>query len=359
LKLTEETRQILEASWNRQLYFWWNYYNESYLNEALTRPIIRIGNSERSLGLWDGRNRTLTISKIHIRKHPWLSVMETLRHEMAHQYAYEVLGAHDEVPHGTAFRDACRRLRCSPRTGASEHELATGEHRDARILRVLKKILSLASSPNENEAQAAVQKARQFLMKYNIDLVELDEDRNFEARCLGSVKGRRTSAELWMASLLNRFFFVEVLWVQSYEATRDRSGTILQIYGTPENLDMAEYVNSFLLGLLDQFWENYKVMENIGNNKERQRYFVGVLEGFYRKLESQEKYLEKTQALVWQGDSRLKSFFKFLNPRVETRYGGGVSQTAAYEGGYRDGQKVVIHRPVESRGKRLAGFLGK
>ena len=346
MKQAERLKLDLRTAWTRKLYLWWGYYNEEYLSGALKRPVIRLGGGEGTLGSWDGTRRVLTVSDRHVERDAWLQVMETLRHEMAHQVVDEVLEAADEAPHGAAFREACRRLRCRPNPRATRADVGGGEAEDDRVVRVLKKVLSLASSPNEYEAQTAVQKARQLLVKYNIDLVELDRERRFETRCLGGVKGRRTSAELWLASLLNRFFFVEVLWVQSYDARRDRPGSILQIYGTPQNLDMADYVYGYLFALLDRLWKAYRVENDIRSNRERQRYFSGVLEGFYRKLEAQERRLEETRALVWKGDSRLKAFYRYLNPRVETRYGGGVNPTEAYRDGVREGRRVTIQRPI-------------
>ena len=357
MKQSETLRLELRNAWTSKLLRWWHDYNDEYLSGALRPPIIQLGNQSQHLGQWDRARRTLSISAAHIERNPWLSVMETLRHEMAHQYAHEVLKAEDEGSHGEAFRQACEKLRCSPSPRAGETDLERPEGEEDKILRVLKKVLSLASSPNEHEAQAAMQKARGLLVKYNIDLVELDRDRRFETRSLGEVKGRHTSAELWLGSLLNRFFFVEVLWVQSYEARRDRPGTILQVYGTAQNLDMAGYVYDYLTGLLDSFWEAYKKEQGIQANRERQRYFAGVLEGFYRKLQDQEKDLTEHQALVWKGDAKLKAFYRYLNPSVVTRYGGGVMQTEAYRDGVEDGRKVTIHRPVKERGDGFGGYL--
>lgn len=343
---SEKLKRNLGKCWIRKLYLWWDHYNEEYLSSALNRPLIGLGRGEVILGSWDGMRKVLTISYRHIQEDVWLEVMETLRHEMAHQYVDEILRVTNQAPHGEAFCKACKMLRCSPHSRLMRSDRLVRQRADDRVLRVLKKVLSLASSPNEHEAHTAVQKAQHLLVKYNIDLVELDRERSFETRCLGEVKARRTSAELWLASLLNRFFFVEVIWTQSYDPRRDRTGSILQIYGTSQNLEMAEYVFGYLFTLLDGLWESYKVEAGIQSNAERQRYFSGVLEGFYRKLENQEKWLEKTQALVWKGDTQLKAFYQYLNPRVEKRYRTGVSPTEAYAHGFRKGHQVTIHRPI-------------
>ena len=349
-----ELKRRLHNEWNRQLYRWWDSYNREYLSQALGKPLIRIGEGEQELGSWNPQRRTLTISQAHILGDRWSSVMDTLRHEMAHQYVDEVLKPAGEGPHGPAFQKACQRLRCLPRP---TKESQKRDQQEDKIFRVLKKILSLAGSPNEHEAHAAVKKARYLLTKYSIDLVEFDRERHFSSRCLGRVKGRRMSYELWLASILNEFFFVEVLWAESYDARAGRSGSVLEIYGTTANLEMAEYVYHYLLDLLDRLWEEYKIRNGIQLNRERQRYFAGVLEGFYRKLQKQASTLDKTHALVWKGDPRLQSFYRYLNPRIQKRYWGGPSRTRAYEDGRREGGRVAIQKPIEKKGTGLAGYL--
>ncbi|MDA2933114.1 DUF2786 domain-containing protein [Acidobacteria bacterium AH-259-D05] len=358
---SDALRRKLRNSWNRKLYLWWHYYNQEYLTGALNKPLIRVGRAAQELGSWNGERRTLTISEAHIVRDPWLSVMDTLRHEMSHQYVEEVLKAKNEQPHGSAFHEACRRLRCVPRAESTREELANTKGRrvpEEKILRLLKKVLSLAGSPNEHEAQAAVEKARYLLVKYSIDLVKLDQERHFSMRCLGQVKGRRMSYELWLASILNEFFFVEVLWAESYDALRGQTGSVLQIFGTPANLEMAEYVYHYLLHLLDRLWEEYKAVTGLRPNRERQRYFAGVLEGFYRKLQKQETTLQKTYALVWKGDPKLREFYRYLNPKVQKRYWGGASRTRVYQDGRQEGKRVTIQRPIAEAGAGLGGLLG-
>ena len=352
----QDLKAQLRSTWIRKLYLWWHHYNGEYLAGALRPPVIQLGCSVRQLGCWDEEKRVLTISQTHIEQVAWHLVLDTLRHEMAHQYVQEVLKVEGEGPHGNAFQHATKRLRCVNRT---QEDVNGGQYRtrEARLVRVLKKILCLADSPNENEAQAAVQKARYLMGKYSIDVVEMDNRRSFSSRCLGEVKGRRLPYELWLASILSSFFFVEVLWTESYDARRDQQGTILEIYGRLPNLDMSEYVYHYLVGVLDRLWEQYKTANRLGSNRERQRYFAGVMEGFYRKLEEQEQTLQQSQALVWKGDPGLRAFFKFINPSVKTRYWGGSSRTGVYRDGLEDGKRVGIRQPVTSGGETSGRYL--
>ncbi len=316
--------------------------------------MIVLSEATHTLGHWDRSRRSIAISSTHIASHAWEDVLDTLRHEMAHQYVDDVLRPADEPAHGSAFREACHELRCSPLASTDSEVLG---QQDDRTLRVVKKLLSLADSPNEHEAQVAVQKAHRLLVKYNIDLVNLDAERRFESRILGEVKGRHTSAEIWLSAILNRFFFVEAIWSQSYDAVRDRQGTRLQIFGTPQNLDMAEYVHAYLIGLMPRLWESYREMEGIRGNRERQRYYTGVLEGFHSKLTEQERRLEREHALVWTGDAALKHYYRYINPNVHTRYGGGGRRNDVYDAGVEEGRNVDIHRPVGEKGSGTKGLL--
>ena len=352
----KDIRTELYRIWNRKLYQWWRYYDEEYLGKALREPLIVLSEAEGELGHWDASYRRLSISVRHIERHPWLEVMETLRHEMAHQYVDEVLQIRGEEPHGAAFRQACKKLRCSPRAReGGESSAAPGA--DERILRRIKKLLSLSNSPNENEAQAAVNKARRLLLEYNVDIVELDRERSFGNCYLGFIKGRRASYELWLALLLQDFFFVEVLWVHDYAALKDKSGTILQIHGTATNLEMATYVHGYLENLLEQLWQQYKKRRGVRKNRERQRFFAGVLEGFYNKLREQETTIQNSRALVWKGDRRLQEYYRYLHPRVRRTSGRGVSATAAYRDGLEEGRRVTIHPPFTAERTGFGGYL--
>lgn len=365
----------LLTAWNRNLYLWYARYNEEYVSNRLKRPIIEVGFGSQRLGSWDPVLRRIVISVEHIIRDPWLDVMDTLRHEMAHQYVHEIVDV-DEAPHGSAFRDACEILRCDFHASARRtNDMRIPAVRDERLIRVLKKILSLATSPNEHEAQAAVNKARQLLLQYNVGLVELDSERHFNYVSVGLLKGRRANWELWVAMVLNEFFFVEVLWARSYDPKNDKMGTILQLFGTATNLAMASYVYDYLYNLLPRLWNEYQQVNDLVGNRERMRYYAGLMQGFYEKLKSEEENRKATvptectvgieslqstagDVLVWQGDQRLRDYYHHMNPNVVERASSGVTNSEVFRDGVKEGRKVTIHRPLES-GDGWGGLLSK
>ena len=154
---------------------------------------------------------------------------------------------------------------------------------------------------------------------------------------------------------------LEVLWTRSYVAAHDRDGTVLEVYGTRTNLDMADYVHAYLTQLLDRLWSDYRRARSLRSNRERMRYFAGVLQGFHGKLGRQRVDLEElveTTALVWQGDDRLQSYYRYHNPRIQTRQTGGVAASEAFRHGVEEGRRVNLRRPVESS-QRFGGYLAQ
>lgn len=351
----------LPAACGAELLSWWRYYNDLYLGSRLREPVLQFSRSETRLGSYEQETRTLSISEAHVRRHTWLAVMETLRHEMAHQYAFEVLRATDEPAHGPAFRRSCELLRVSASARGTGEEVTDGKVADDRqhsaIVIRISKLLSLSTSPNENEAQAAINKARELLLKHNIDALDLNPERQFGARWLGAVKGRHPHHEQLLAAILGEFFFVSPIWVHSYDAERQLHGTVLAVYGAGANLEMAEYVHDYLSGVLDVLWADYKQRNKLRGNRERLRYFAGVLHGFQAKLRSQDETLRTEHALVWTGDPALQEFVRHCHPSIRTGYSGGGARGKAYEDGLEEGRSVSLRRPIRGSKGGFGGFL--
>jgi hypothetical protein len=54
--------------------------------------LVALSDSERRLGEWNRAQRTISISRRLVVQQPWGVVREVLKHEMAHQYVFEILG---------------------------------------------------------------------------------------------------------------------------------------------------------------------------------------------------------------------------------------------------------------------------
>ncbi len=344
----------LHEAWIRRLRWHYDGYNADFAGRALRPPVILIVSAPERLGEWNGAVRTLSISERHILEHPWESVLETLRHEMAHQYVQEVLRAQGP-PHGDAWASACRILRAEPSAKASREKLGrideSSAERDKMLTRV-KELLALAGSPNEHEAANAMRMAQKYLLKYNLDIRELGPSRCYATRSLGKCQAKFQEYEYALANILQDHFFVLVIYTWSYDPFSDKRGRILQISGTPENLDIAEYVYHYVMNLAEPLWKAHR-KANRDHAGTRLQYFAGLLRGFQAKLDDQTKEISREQGLVWLGDPQLKDYYRYHYPRVRGGSMVGVSRGEGYAAGLRDGREITIRRGVgEGAGNR-------
>ena len=341
----------------RALYRFWDFYNDSYLDGAMSRPVIRVVDTGAWLGQWRRDTRELRIAVAHVDAEPWLEVCGTLRHEMAHQYADEVLGAHDEPPHGPAFRRACERLRVVPGTrGGHDHD---AEHVDTdRALRRVHKLFALGASPNEHEAAAAMRKARELVDAHELEDLGSGRRRSYGMRQLGPVKKRHARWENLLGAILGEFFHVEPIWAPGYDAETGREGSVLVVHGAERNLAMAEYVHGALAQLLEPLWRAHRAAHGIRGNRDRQRYQEGVLAGFRDKLRAADPLEPSARALIVRGDAELARWFRWHHPRTRTSRMGSSAGHEAYAAGRRDGREVRLARPLGGGdGAAVGGLL--
>ena len=352
---------LLHEAWIRRLQHAHSQLNARYAGRKLKLPVFRIGGSSSRLGEWDPRTRTITIAERHILSNPWTDVLATLKHEMAHQFVSEVLRVPDAAPHGPEFRKACAIFRIDAAASARPGELGnideSGAERD-RMLGRVRDLLRLATSPNEHEAESAMRMAHKYLLKYNLDIAQLDRRLSYETRFLGKVTQRVQEWEYILSGILQEHFFVKVIHFSSYDAVTDREGTVLELVGTRENLDAAEYAYHFVRNNAERLWLEHR-RANPGMRGTKLQYLSGLLQGFWMKLLEEKKGFEEERGLIWKGDPGLKEHVRHLHPHLRSVSCGGVSSSDSYHAGERDGRKMTIHRGVqdrsENRGRLLPG----
>jgi hypothetical protein len=271
-------------------------------------------------------------------------VIEVLKHEMAHQFVDEVLRLGDEVAHGPAFRQVCQERGIDPSATGMPRAVsaATG---DSRLIDRISKLLALAESPNIHEAQAAMAAAQRLMLKHNIESITRRVGATYSFRHVGTPSGRINEYERILAAILTDHFFVECIWVPVWRPLEGKKGSVLEICGTPENLELAEYVHHFLLHTSERLWKEHRKKYAIRKNAERRTFLSGVMSGFRDKLVLQ-KAAQRQEGLVWVGDGDLDRYFRVRHPRVRwARYASG-NRSDAYAYGHEAGRQIVLHKGV-------------
>lgn len=331
----------------------WSCFNSWHLGGKLRPPTFEIEEVEGRLGCWRRDTRTIAISRRHLEDASWSAVLETVKHEMAHQYVDEVLHLTEVLPHGEAFKRACKLLGIDG-TGkpSSAQDLASESSDDTEAgarLRRIRRLLALAESSNVHEAEAALAKANELLLKYNIDMAAAETERRYCYAQLGRPTGRRSRHVMILAGIITEHFFVEAIWVDTFDPRTGRSGNVLEVCGTPENVELADYAWHELQRSAHELWRRHKRAHGIDSDRDRRPYLEGVLVGFSERLRSQKEQREQRRELIWLGDPKLEQFFRARYPRIRRDSYFISSGTEAFSAGKEAGAGLELTPALKGR----------
>jgi hypothetical protein len=315
--------------------------NQSLFRGALRRPAFELSDAEGRLGRWIGETRTLEIARRLLVEKGWGVVVEVLKHEMAHQYVHEVLGVPAAAAHGPEFRRVCAERNIDARAAGAPARPAGEDH----VLDRIAKLLALAESPNEHEAQAAMSAAQRLMLKYNVDARERGVRSAYAFEQLGVPSGRIGESQRKLAALLGEFFFVEVIWVPVWRVLEGKRGSVLEVSGTPENLELAAYVHAFVMHTGARLFDEYRARCGKLGRGERERFLSGLVSGFREKL-ARERRKSAAEGLVYRGDAELHGFFRGRHPRIRMTRHAVTTSGEAYARGREAGAQLVLHRGV-------------
>ena len=324
-------------------------------------PLFCLDDTPSRWGYWDGNRNQISISRKLALDYPWDSVREVLHHEMAHQLAGRIKSDLHETAHGPAFQEACRLLRANPRASGTYLPLKdryAGNRLSAndRILLRIRKLMALSESSHKHEAEAAMVKAYELMARYNIDLIERDEAREFVSIFVGQPALRHTRDAYCLANLLVDFYFVQGIWVSAWVTDREKMGRALEITGTPENIVSAEYVYDFVRNHINMQWTGYNRKKRLTLHRKTD-FATGLIEGFRSRLASRQCAApvgRKTGQVVPIEDPRLLSHIRYRYPSIRTYRSAASSQDErVLEDGRKVGRRMVISRGItEQTGNR-------
>jgi hypothetical protein len=340
----------LEAALVREIRARYDWDNRARFGGRLVAPVIVLTDATSYLGRWHSPTRRLELARSLVMQRPWLEVASVLEHEMAHQFVDEVLRVGGETAHGETFRRVCAERGIDARAAGSPSAAAPGgPGSDAeavdRVLDRIRKLLALAGSPNQHEAEIAMRKAHELMLRHNIEVAATRVARSYEIRHLGDPGKRGTRVESEIAALLSELFFVKVIRVPVYLPREARSGLVYEIAGTHANVEMASHVWAFLLATAERLWAENRHDRRVRGGRDRLIYQSGVIGGFRDKLLAERGELKQT-GLVWVGDRDLDRFYRARHPHMTTRR-HHVRINGAHAAGREAGRTVVLHKPVE------------
>lgn len=344
---------------------------------SIRKALITVADLKNQWGTWTPLTRTITISRRLIELHPWDVVIEVLKHETAHQIAFELFKA--EKPHGEEFSRACKILGlkgwAAQASGEIPDEIPHWKDRvmteeEERLMRKVEKLLSLATSSNEHEALLAMQRVREIYAKYQLDCLRDNDRRQYEYLVINRKRKRIDAVESLIYAILVEHFFVKVIYSTTYDAEAFCEYKVAEILGSKENVLMAEYVFHFLLSRTKALWESYKDASDYTSVQIKNSYTLGVLTGFRTKLRQQSSDHQaapasgfsqnETKSLMLLEANQLNSFVASRFPRLSNRSrSGSYVDKTTFSKGEADGRRITLNKGLSNHMGNRGLFLGK
>lgn len=342
---TQPLRIELEQAAVRAIHKSYEHINGSLFRFKLRAPAFELVGSAERLGRWVPGHRTLELSPDLLTKYGWGVLEEVLKHEMAHQYVDEVLGVRDEPAHGPAFRRVCEERGIDARASGAPHAGDAGAQNP--VLERIAKLLALAESPNEHEAQAAMSAAQRLMLKHNIEAAVSGGAASYCFRHLGQPTGRVAEHQRRLAMILDEYFFVQVIWVPVWRVSEAKRGSVLEVCGSRDNVELAAYVHDFLMYTADALYRADRKRRGDRTHQARRKFLAGVMSGFHERMR-RERTRSEAQGLVWVGDAELRGYFRRRHPHVRWARHSVSTNGEAYARGQTAGRNIVLHRGVKS-----------
>lgn len=361
----------MEKEWLRQLHIEFEDICQSY-GIGLRSPIFEISGGRKELGSWCADSRRLRISRHLIVNYPWSVTLQVLKHEMAHQLCNEIF-CETASPHGAPFARACELLGVLPEYRRSTIIIETmvadlsgpASSQGQKCVDRVKKLLALAESSNEHEAGLAMQKANELITRYHLADLQTVTEHRYGSCIIDRKKKRIERYQNHICHILGEFFFVRSIILPLYDPQRDDTYRTIELLGTPENVAIAEYCYYFLENHLAMLWRNKKMASAGQLRAKKNSYYLGILRGFYLKLEAQRAHVEsggESRAalgeLVVAEDRRLKEHVGMRYPQLRKAYSKRATvNSQIYEEGIKAGKTLSFNHGVDSPDNAVRGYL--
>jgi hypothetical protein len=307
---------------------------------------IVIYNNKRMLGYFDSDFFELGFHEQLMHSSKKL-LNDIIRHELGHYMTFIEYGEGVQS-HGTEFRSTCRNLGWGEEvykaTTCLDDGASSPDEGESAILRKVQKLMSLAASNNEHEAEQAMIKSQQLLLKHNIDFNYVDEEKVFLKRIL---KQKRENAKMRSIARILETFFVNIVY------SRCAGFVCLEIVGSAVNIEIAEYVAAFLERELEILWDISKQKySSLKGPVAKNSFFLGIAKGYCNKINSLKKeYPGDTANALMVIEKKLIDAKAMIYSRLRSTSSNGRFCRESSSLGEQVGKNLTINPAVNSRDK--------
>ena len=251
--------------------------------EESSYPIkIVIYNNKAMLGYFDSNFYELGFHEclMHSSKEQLHNV---IRHEVAHYITFINYGETIQ-PHGPAFKAFCEQMQWGEEVYRAASCLEGGQNvsgiEESGIFRKVQKLMALAASSNKNEAEQAMIKSQQLLLKHNVESKYIGQEDDEKVLLKRIMKQKKENAKMRSIARILETFFVSTVY------NRGGDFIYLEILGSAVNVEIAEYVAGVLDGELDNLWTQAQQHAHLRGMIAKNSFFLGLAKGYCNKIQA-------------------------------------------------------------------------
>lgn len=328
-------------------------------------PNFEIVDMSSFWGKWHPDTRTISISIHLLRNYDWDAAAQTLKHEMAHQIVSECFKG-DSEPHGEGFKKACVLLGIDSQATRSREQMAGITGGDDKFVTKIKKLLAKGSDESVTEAEGEIflQKAQELMLRYNLEIADIVNTGEFFVQ-------RPVTAEIspWPTYLSSIGYLMSQFYnVQYIRCFANGKAGYLEYFGTPGNVDIAEYITHVLLqqgeSLYKDFLKAHRQRRASGfycRNASKAAFMSGLIEGYRQKLAAQKAVILSQMKTEVNGEHKCvlvstskrvldEKYKSVYNPKYKSMPG---PRGEGFSNGREAGGRLTINPGVKGGGSGL------
>jgi len=283
-------------------------------------------------------------------------LQNVIRHELAHYMAF-IQHGNTVQAHGAEFREICKRLGWGEEvyqatTCLDEGREAAGIEESA-IFRKVQKLMALAGSSNENEAEQAMIKSQQLLLKHNLDSKYFSDDKEEKIFVKRILQQKKENAKMRSIALILETFFVSPVY------RRAEGGIYLEILGDAVNIEIAEYVAKVLDRELDNLWSQAKEAASLKGLVAKNSFFLGIAKGYCNKIQAlKREYNSDVSSGLIVIEKKLMEAKALVYQRLSANRSKGSYCRDSSALGEQMGRKLNIKPAIKSSSDATQSFIG-
>lgn len=311
---------------------------------------------ETRLGQFDPHTYQIAINRKLMMFAKDVVINNVLRHEIAHLLTYLKFGPSVEA-HGTEFKEVCRNTNWGKDVFSAyanldlENKKFEGDIKSEKVVSKIKKLLALAQSSNEHEADMATRKANQLLLKHNLSTIDITEE-DKEVCLKRTLSTKRNNAKFQAIYEILTTFFVQPVF------SHGKGMVYLEIIGDRVSVELADYVANFLDKEMEALWKKEQVKNpTLKGSAKKNSFMRGLGNGYVEKIKSDQnqEYSEKS-LIVLKKDlkEKVNTVYSKLS-QSKTKSSSHCKETAKL--GNQAGKSLSINPGLKSGGKKILSLI--